>query len=67
MPAPGKRGYSQTLISSQPILRMFRPRARPHPNLPLASTLSGQDSAAPMTLADYLALNGPAPTATLAR
>ena len=44
---------------------MFRPRVRSHPNLPLASTLSGQDSAALMTLADYLALSGPAPTATI--
>jgi acetyl esterase/lipase len=47
----------------------FRPRAliqRLKPLFPAAMMLSGLASAAPMTLADYLALTGPAPTAKIA-
>ena len=44
----------------------LRPRHRLHPNLLPAAALSGLDPVAPMTLTDYLALTGPAPTAKIA-
>jgi acetyl esterase/lipase len=44
----------------------FRPRALLHPTLLPALMVSSLASAAPMTLADYLALTGPAPTAKIA-
>ena len=45
---------------------IFRPRALLHPTLLPALALSSLVSAAPMKLADYLALSGPAPTAKIA-
>ncbi|MDB5949715.1 MAG: alpha/beta hydrolase [Massilia sp.] len=44
----------------------FRPRALLHPTLLPALMVSSLASAAPMKLADYLALTGPAPTAKIA-
>jgi acetyl esterase/lipase len=44
----------------------FRPRALLHPALLPALVASSLASAAPMKLADYLALTGPAPTAKIA-
>jgi acetyl esterase/lipase len=44
----------------------FRPRILLHPTLLPALVVSSLASAAPMNLADYLALTGPAPTAKIA-